>query len=211
MPYSTAHRSIVASGALPGGEVWSCTLRAGGTFDSTTQAMADAIGEAWRQWIIAPGSLTAIGCTLGQVLIYGVQPSGPSLGPVAAAISGARAGTITNGLPNQCAVVASLRSAQGGARNRGRIYLPCTGQIVGTTGRMGPTNVSGLLATTSALLNSINTALGVTGRLSVESTVSTEPGRAITQVRIGDVVDTQRRRRDAFAENYSTAPVTAPQ
>jgi hypothetical protein len=64
----------------------------------------------------------------------------------------------------------------------------------------------------AALIVALNTAIqaltNVAVFIGVQSQVILDNGSRVLTVRVGQVIDTQRRRRDAIAENYSSATVT---
>lgn len=108
-----------------------------------------------------------------------------------------------DGLPVQTAIVVSLRTPAPGARGRGRMYLPApdVGSIT-QLGRLASTRqqtVADLLRDFFDAWNAASTteAAGVVSQ--VGSSVT-----ALNQVRVGNVFDTQRRRRDQLPEVYVT-------
>lgn len=109
-------------------------------------------------------------------------------------------------LPNQCAVVASLKTANAGRTARGRMYLPApnTSQLT-ESARLGPTQVAAYVDAMQTYLSGATTnGLGTV----VASAVLFGALRPVTDVRVGDVMDTQRRRRDELLEVYTTRAVT---
>ena len=125
-------------------------------------------------------------------------------------------------LPNQCAVVVSLITARAGRTGRGRIYLPAMKSPAILSGRIGASFVTSLVATLKTMFDGINTdvhtATDASNFLAVQSSVaSAEPGvwtvgaptgymgARITQIKVGDVVDDQRRRRASIREAYTGA------
>jgi hypothetical protein len=117
------------------------------------------------------------------------------------------AGTATSVLPAQAAVVASLMTNTPGGRGRGRIYWPATGVQLATTGRISLPAPGVLVADFKTYFAAMDTALTtafptIAFDLAVRSKTSrTTPH--VTRLRVGNVVDTQRRRRDALPESYS--------
>lgn len=107
----------------------------------------------------------------------------------------------TLSLPPGTAEVVSLRTAQAGARGRGRMYLPALGNTsINVAGRIDSTVQQDLLAGMVAFFDSWNADLqtfpvGVASQAG--SFVST-----VTSVRVGNVFDSQRRRRDQLTESY---------
>ena len=116
-------------------------------------------------------------------------------------------GTIRMGAQN--AVVCSLRTDTPGARGRGRIYWPALGATLGTNLRLSaPTNAA-TVNSFAIYFNAMRTALAaafptIGFDLAVRSrTAHTTPH--VNRIQVGDVIDTQRRRRDTFVESYAVA------
>jgi hypothetical protein len=108
-------------------------------------------------------------------------------------------------LPPQLAVCVSLKTAVNTRRGRGRFYLPglCKGGINSTNGRIGTGTMSTIVdavANYQTALNALGVGLGVNSR--ADSVV-----RPVTSARIGNVLDTIRRRRDHLVEVYEAVSV----
>lgn len=120
-------------------------------------------------------------------------------------------GTGTAPHPFQTSMVTSLRTATPGARGRGRLYWPATGITI-SAGTLRPSNVlpPSVLSGVKTYLTSIRAALDASlvndAVLSVWSRTSgtTAP---VTSMQAGDVLDTQRRRRDVLIETYSSIAI----
>lgn len=114
--------------------------------------------------------------------------------------------------PPQTAFVASLRSGSALSSGRGRMYWPALGSpIDSTTLRLSSTLAGNYAADISSYLTSIanQARASLTPVSLVNFGVSIySPTRRIltpvTNIRVGDVLDVQRRRRDAMPEAYST-------
>ena len=112
-------------------------------------------------------------------------------------------GTGTNYKPYQSAIVASLRTGVPGGSHRGRMYWPGTAAVVGSNGLMsGATSYAAdvhevltLFQNTSMAYNEVRPAIYSSTQDSLT---------AVSSIRVGDVVDTQRRRRDNLPETYAT-------
>lgn len=123
-------------------------------------------------------------------------------------------GTATGGiLPLQCASVISLRTSQVGRRGRGRFYLPGIPKTQteddgllgsGYTGT-GFTNVQTFLDDIS--FDSAIPTVRVVNPI-VTGAPYTDYG-LVSEIRMGNVVDTQRRRRRALVETYAIKPIPA--
>lgn len=110
------------------------------------------------------------------------------------------------GLPPQCAPCLSLTTATAGSRARGRMFLPPPDATALTVaGRLS----SGFRTAWVAALDTFFSSMVGGGHSpvvisAVGGVYTTYP---VTTIRMGDVIDTQRRRRNSIAEVYTTAGV----
>lgn len=103
-------------------------------------------------------------------------------------------------LPPQCSVVMSLRTASAGRSGRGRFYLPGLGTSqVSSTGRLISTERAGFVDPFKTYVDAVQTAL-VDGHLAVYSKKLGD-NTDVVKVDMGDVIDTQRRRRNKLSES----------
>lgn len=115
-------------------------------------------------------------------------------------------------LPNQCAMVVSLRSPFAGRNNRGRFYLPTTagGLTQANTSQFASTQTSGQAAAVANFLSHMNGAsfANLDGE-SLRPCVSSRASSAlISSVVVDSVIDTQRRRRNKVTPAVtSTDPI----
>jgi len=219
MPYTVQHLLINFHGAMPGGEIWSVGFRTQAAAPDLTalQPYADYAADAWR--VIASGGgsfdamnpiqVTFVGCTVRLIGVDGKTvaqaeglPTAPSSGSNSAP-----------GLPNQCAITVSLLTARAGRSYRGRVYLPAlTVGALSTTGRLSADVQGFAVDFVHAMIGALNGTFTPTGvvppvpatryRIAIESKTSGQPPAPVTLVRCGDVIDTQRRRRDKLSETY---------
>lgn len=122
------------------------------------------------------------------------------------------AGLVEQVIP-QASLVLSLRSGlTTGAANFGRMYLPHTEPLLAAVSPF----VSG--ATTAALstaaqvfINGVNTDFNAAVTPTVRAMIMTQvlggTSKAVAQVAIGNVIDTQRRRRNQLPESYAFSAV----
>lgn len=214
------HIRIVANGGMPGGERWSCSLAfSWGVQEDPppTQAQLDACAAAgltrWTTAVQSAGLLLSSGVSLQRVDARSINTLGATTLLSQAAPSSAVVGAGLPVVPNQVAVVVSLRTAAAGARGRGRFYLPTLQANVDTAGRLASSQRTTIANVTSTMLNGLNSDLASaldrdSVRLSVASGVGTGTLPPVTSMRVGDVFDTQRRRRDKIVENYESRPIT---
>lgn len=124
-------------------------------------------------------------------------------------------GSGPQGMPPENTIVATTQAYAPGAfvpfrgrRQRGRMYLPTlTTNLLASTGRVTSAGALSLMNGVIGLLNGIQSEDGsdVVVQPRVLSLVDDE-ARVITYVRVGDVVDTQRRRRNKLDEVYKVGP-----
>lgn len=121
-------------------------------------------------------------------------------------------GSSTAACPLQTSVVASLRSGSALASGRGRLYWPGLGlAISGGTMRLTATNTAALASDFSSYLTNIRnqakSSLTPVSLVNFGLSIYSPTRRIltpVTSIRVGDVPDVQRRRRDAMAEQYSS-------
>lgn len=112
--------------------------------------------------------------------------------------------------PNQCANVLTLVTPRHGARGKGRLYLPGPNFTVQADGRIDPSVRAAAVNVWATAFGAINTALAIDGAVGpFHVAVASSKGEIhdVTQIRMGVVLDTQRRRRDALEENYETVSI----
>lgn len=145
--------------------------------------------------------------TIDTVRAYAYGATGGALRASILPVSGIT-GTGTPNNPFQVARCYSLRTATPGASGRGRVYVPAMAAAVnGATGKA--TLVAGVAASLAAFLNNLKATSAVSGTVMYPGVHSRSLDQVIpiTGVRVGDVLDTQRRRRDALVETYQTANI----
>jgi len=197
-------------GTMPGGEVWSVNP----TFfcldepADVTAAEALAIATAINSITIGTGlraimnpSTAVVGCRVeardsdGTLRALGEHTRGT---PVA--------GTGTTSHPYQTSMVTSLRTSHPGGQGRGRLYWPATGvTLASATLRVDSTTTGQALTAVRQYLVSITAAVAASAGpvvLCVWSRTGTAM-HTVNTVRMGDVLDTQRRRRDSLNEAYT--------
>jgi hypothetical protein len=199
-------------GTTVGGEVWSInpTFDPTGEFPGWTQSTADAATAAINN--ILPGNgllnmlstaLTLTGCRLEVRDDATDDLIGLSLAMKTVGDPGT--GAPTKG-PSNATVISLITETPGGS-GRGRIYWPNVGGTVNTSLRqLNPTPAT-IASEMKTYLKAIETALETAYTLigfdlAVRSkTTHTTPH--VVRLRVGDVIDTQRRRRDSLVESYA--------
>lgn len=211
---------IIMLGGLGDAEVWTCGLSYR-NFELFPASMTQTMIESLATRLVTVIDATAIGSNLRTLISSSAEIRGwrveqheedESLANVAEAFyATAIAGTGTPTKTPQDAVVISLRTSTPGARGRGRVYLPALGASLNASFRLtGPTPAV-ILAGARGLFRLIGdqinaewaaNSIAVTAELCVRS-VTAHQSRKVERVQVGDVLDTQRRRRDRIPENYS--------
>lgn len=122
-------------------------------------------------------------------------------------------GAATSMLPLQISVVNSLRTTQVGRRGRGRMFQPgaTVSFLQATANPTGGGTERGVIASAAAVLMDDLTWMDAgPGTAQTAPIVTGSPWvdyARVTQVRVGSVPDTQRRRRNALPEVYTTVDV----
>jgi hypothetical protein len=150
--------------------------------------------------IEAPGTniQTEVGVS-GATLTYSTKPKGTGSGQM---------------LPAEVSLAWSFHTEAAGRRGKGRIYLPPqTTAAVSSGGRLDFSHTESYAAAAQAFINGLMVGTGITpGTLVIRPIVSSRPFEkygVITEVAVGDVFDSQRRRRNQLSEKYSTRAVNA--
>lgn len=212
---------VTLSGQMLGGaEEWQTGFYMGSAEADApvpTQAFADAVRDAWIIPFTTFGlgfssaySFTGVKCARlakdGRYDGSDVVESFP-----ATAINGGSSG---NPLPPQIALVATLIAGSGkGLAGKGRMYLPGVKFAVDGGGHIGTSDAQAMATALATFFNTINSSFDAPGEaINVSRGHKNLLGVGarnvpINGVRVGNVYDTQRRRRNALAETYSTAVV----
>lgn len=214
------NRIVIDGTLLSGAERFSCGLAFSGSGGSHVQGgtnlstWANAImtqvtgsagswGPTLRSQIGASGSVV-------KVRAYAYDTVGQPASAVGESTTAAVTGSGTVTCPPQCSICFSLTTGIPGRRTRGRFYWPGLTNTFSGAGKIsGPTSIANLALAGAQMLDGIrDVAIGVTDFVPV---VVSEAGgllTTVTSVSVGDVMDTQRRRRDALVEVRSSSPVT---
>jgi hypothetical protein len=108
-------------------------------------------------------------------------------------------------LPLQNSIVVSHKSSQIGARGRGRMFLPMPTSSSLTGAKLQTAKVTTLLDAHIAFLEALSYNGALANDAHIRPIVTGKPYTGygvIGQVRVGNIVDTQRRRRNRLAETY---------
>lgn len=200
-------------GAITGGEVWSINpvFDPTGEFPGWNQAAADAATAAIDALTVPANLLAALSSSFtvtGCRLEVRDDTTDDLIGTSTHVKGTPQAGSGTPRMPAQASIVCSVRTDSPGASGRGRIYWPAAGITVASTMRVSTPTPAALVADFKTYLTAVQGALAsafptIGFSLAVRSQTKKTTPHA-TRIQVGDVVDTQRRRRDRLAESYSS-------
>lgn len=225
MAYDREHGVLVWGGTLPGGEQWTNSLRMAetensiGTNDAAGWDVAELLAHYSEKikthhansaaYISARAKLTFV--KFNRVDINGHYIDGTTFIDSFAPIVG---GATDVNYPNQiCIVVTLTTDVSRGPASKGRIFVPLPVAAVGATdgiiSEAAATSIAGAHKTFfEAISDTPGVDVATVPGLCVMSKVGTGvKTRRVTGLRVGRVLDTQRRRRNAMGENYVLATV----
>lgn len=222
------HLLLQFGGRLFDTEEWSCSFRMLLGSPDVTIGPTTGVMNAWARdniedmasdlagWHEDPGTYNSTAARLDYVKCNAIAENGRYAddgNTILFEFGGTDApqGTGQPGPPQASLCVSLLTGVSRGRASRGRIYPPTGAQNYnGSTGRVTGTATSGLVASTTTLLNNLANMPGpdlLSPRVVVASELG-QPGpvRNVTRVAVGDVMDTQRRRRESLPETYTVGP-----
>lgn len=210
-------------GTLPGGEAWSVnpcyaeSIDQGGWNQDTGQDAADAV--AVLQLGTALNGLKSSAAAPSRVRVERRSDQGVLIGAAEANWAPGTTGQSSPIHPPQTALVFSLRTAVPGRSGRGRLYWPALGAtLAAATLRLNAPAPQGIADAICAYLDLVGTTLKnnlhptpslVNCKLAVVSTTK-KNHQLVNSIQIGNVLDTQRRRRDRLIEEYTTNVYPTP-
>lgn len=213
------HRVTIFGTTLGGAEEWATGFWLGtdGTAAGPpTQAEADAIRTAWNTFFVNGTSkfgntVKTVGVKVGWIMEDGTADSEfTKYAYYATAITGT--GTDTIPMPPQISLCATLTSAKArGFGSKGRMYLPGINTPIDGTGHLNGSILTGITTNLKTFLDSVNSSADVPMNIVLNASGSTganphDPSIwPVTGVKIGNVYDTQRRRRNGLFEAYTAA------
>lgn len=202
-------------------EIWNTGFYMGNTgsdADAPTELMASRINSFWQTFF--QGANTKIS---NQYACYGVKVAQLNTDGTTVAdsvryfdASQPYAGnSTTTSFPPQIALVATLMTGTArGLGAKGRMYLPGVQASLDGNAKISSTDRGNIATNLAAMFSGINADADVPGSVITASFGRVSPATAgvnvpIVSVRVGNVYDTQRRRRNALVESYSSAAVAA--
>jgi hypothetical protein len=208
------HFAYTFNGSLPGSERWAFTLRySGGSTvpdtQPTLQACADAARARAQTFVSNAAARFSTAVTLDSVQCRRIGGSGGGTLALAEALLAtpvAGVGSVT--MPNHVALVATFHTGSFTRSGRGRIYLPCLAATVIGGGVWSSAQHPLILPPLKTLLNGIASDMdgifNVTGLRPIVASKTTGQNNPITTLRVGNVLDTQRRRSLDVPESFVT-------
>ena len=218
MVYAHKVTRITLSGTMfEGAEEWSTGFflgQEGADATPMTQAGLDQIRVAWAAFMTNATSAVSNAYQFVQAKSALIDDTGHTVldevlySYPAAATYGASTATK---LPPQCSLVVTLLSDRPrGKASKGRMYLPGYAGGVGTNGKIDGAQASAIATNLKTFYDSFASDADVPDQL-ILAAKGTGPLPALTAqndfvetIRVGDVVDTQRRRRNGLTEVYQT-------
>lgn len=191
----------VASGTFPG-EQWTFTLHTAG-LGSLTSAQTTWEGATGAIWTGQYDALVPPEVVMTEVTTASLdETTGGQISRLSTGVT--RPGVaVAEMLPFQCSVAVSTRSDLATRSGRGRFYLPALAEGNTASGRLSSTAQAAIVTAANQFFSSLDTG-GLNPVLLNRTTLVQTP---ITQFDVGDIIDTQRRRRNGLIEQRTTASV----
>lgn len=218
MTYAHKVTRVTLSGTMFGGaEEWSTGFFLGQEgSDSTvpTQAAADLIKTAWATFWTTTNSVVSGHYRFDQVKMAQLGVDGKTIPDTQIYSYPATAtygGTSANAHPPQCALVVTLLSDRPrGRASKGRMYLPGFSGAMQSTGKISTTDQTNIANNLKTFFDALTGQAAIPDQLILASRAGGAFSQLLAQndyvetIRVGDVVDTQRRRRNGLQETYTS-------
>jgi hypothetical protein len=201
-----------------GAEIWSTGFYLGlpeGDATAPTEAFADVVLASWEDFFTATNTSISFNWKTHGVKLAPLNTDGSTdtAGVVqktyGTAIAGQNGGS---GFPPQVSLVASLLAGLGTQPgDKGRMFIPGVASGLDSTGH-ATTGYNQTIATgLKTFFDDLNGSFETPGQLINASHPSiviggpTPVNKLVTSIKVGNVYDTQRKRRNALAEIYASA------
>lgn len=191
----------------------SCTLAfttyTPGTDDPFKLQMANDAFDDWSAWLTDPDSQVPSSVKLTECVLYEVGTDGRiTADPVRSthdAVSGSYSPSSSH--PWQCSMVVTLVAGARGKGRFGRIYLPPQIYPLTADGLVESSRHTAMFTSAKTLLTNLSEKPGLDlgWGLRIAGRTGTGTLRPVTEVRLGKVADTQRRRRRSLDEAYAVS------
>ena len=217
MAYAYPYIKFSWGGTLADGlEIWSCGLSLfigsdpGQVFSQWNTFKSNFSGyvSAVEAFITEPDANVPTGVQLGWVKGALIDTDGTYMDePIESPATAS--GTQTGGYLPQGALVYTLVSDRWKDPGRyNRFYLPTAAPTGATAWRLSENNAQDAADAGAVFINALNAVSGnPLPSVDVLSPAGSGWTHVVEEVRVGRLIDTQRRRRNAISEDYQTAPV----
>lgn len=199
MPIPSGYSRTTFHGTLPGGEIfnWSLWANEAPADQAATQAQATAFAT---ELLAAPATgqlhaadIMSTDSSFTGVRVYSYADATGHAKYIAEASAVKPGSGIQSGLlPNQCAIVATLKTGVAGRRNTGRVYLPATKLSIQAGGQWGTSGAQSLANWLANFISRCNSHIGTQKLGILSQTAGTF--QPITTVFVDARIDIQRRR-----------------
>lgn len=215
MSYPNRVARVTLSGTMFGGaEEWSTGFfmgNEGSDAPALSNLAAANIGEAWKTFFILPANKISNLYIFNTCKIVMQNNDGRTMADSAVYWSPpteTKGGSTTGHLPAQCSLAVSLlNSLPRGLATKGRMYLPGIAELVTATGKINSLTTGTIADNLKIFFDSITNDADTPGRPVLASTgrgplLLDGAIRHVNTIKVGDVIDTQRRRRNGLSEAY---------
>lgn len=230
MSYAHQVNRVTISGtAFQGQEIWSTGFFLGAEAGNAPPVLVtspEAVYDHWVTFFTAPFSHISWSYLTTQVKIAKLDTNGDTIEDQVFYHNPATppdGGKDFNSWPAQISMVATLQSSLvRGLAAKGRMFLPGVNTGMTAGGKADPTQLDQVATNLNTFLSALNTDTDVPGKLINASfgkriLLSAGPppvyeytagvNKVVDWVKLGDIYDTQRRRRNALTETYVTKNV----
>lgn len=201
-------------GGVDGPEIWACSVNGlfnGGTdVQANYQAWCDAIATAFNSWFTNATNRQSSRAFLAYIKMNRIGTDGkypPGWVTAQHTYPSPAAGAVSSPLPGFCSIVWSwLTPVQRGPASKGRIYPPNTPSSYAGGDQITGAEQSAQITAAKNMLNVL--AATYSSSLAFVPTVESSIGGAfhpINGVRVGNIIDVQRRRKNQIKETYVAA------
>lgn len=217
LAHKVVHCTIMGT-MFSGGEEWQTGFYLGAPDADAqvpNQAFADVVRNAWQTFFTLAGNGVSDSYNFTGVKLARLGLDGKYDG--SAVIQSFPTGQVTGGstglpLPPQVALVATLIAGSGkGLGGKGRMYLPGIKHAVTGNGRISDADALRVANNLATFFNTINASTDKPGTAINASRGHVKFGGAgavnitLNGIRVGNVYDTQRRRRNGLSETYQAS------
>lgn len=228
---SYAHKVVrvsISGTAFQGAEIWSTGFflgQEGSDAVSVTPPAVSKVNDHWKVFFEAANTHISWSYLTTQIKMAMIDTDGDTILDEVEYFNPSPAydgGHNFNSWPAQISLAATLQSSNvRGLAAKGRMFLPGVNINLTAGGKADPTQLGQVSTALGTFLSSINTDVDIPYKVINASfghkitpaipgdPITYTPGqnKLVEWVKIGDVFDTQRRRRNALTETYTTTNV----